>query len=174
MAKMPAIQFYTGDWLKDPVSGCSLASQGLWLRMMIVMHSSERYGYLQVNGCAMPPEHVARRCGCALAEYQTLLQELFDAGVPSVTDDGIIYSRRMVRDHAARLQAQKDGKLGGNPKLLSPLNPSGIPPDKPTLKMKEKMKTSRNGEGLEGERALTLPQRRLLAEMEAEDLRRTK
>ena len=41
MAKLPYIQLYPGDWLRDSVAGCSLAAQGLWLRMMFVMHDSE-------------------------------------------------------------------------------------------------------------------------------------
>lgn len=98
MARQPSFQFYPGDWLRDNVSGCSLAAQGLWLRMLLLMHDSERRGYLAMNGSPMPPAHVARRCGSDLAQYETLLAELDAAGVPSRTSDGTIYSRRMVKD----------------------------------------------------------------------------
>lgn len=100
--KLPAFQFYPGDWLRDGVSGCSLAAQGLWLRLMILMHDSERYGYLCYNGLPIPSAQLARRCGCTLAEYEELLAELESAGVPSRTKDGIIYSRRMTRDAEER------------------------------------------------------------------------
>lgn len=105
MGKLPAILLYDGDWLKDAVSGCSLAAQGLWLRMMFIGHNSERYGYLAVNGLPIPPESIARRCGCTLEQYLTLLAELDAAKVPSRTPDGIIFSRRMVRDAADRVAA---------------------------------------------------------------------
>ena len=111
--KLPAIQMYPGDWLRDTVAGCSLGAQGLWWRIMILMHDSHPYGHLVENGKAMAPERVARRVGAgSLEEYKTLLQELFDAGVPSVTKEGILYSRRMVRDHAAREARAKMGRLG--------------------------------------------------------------
>jgi hypothetical protein len=100
--KLPAIQFYPGDWLRDDIAGCSLAAQGLWLRMMFIAHDSERYGYLCLNGKAMATDFIARRCGSSRDEYVTLLAELDSAGVPSRTPDDIIYSRRMVRDAKAR------------------------------------------------------------------------
>lgn len=103
MAKLPAIQFYPGDWLRDSVAGCSLAAQGLWLRMMFLMHDSDRYGYLCHNGVPIPPETIAKRCSCdSLEQYTTLVTELLHAGVPSKTSTGIIYSRRMVEDAKKR------------------------------------------------------------------------
>lgn len=108
MSKLPHIQLYPGDWLKDNLAGCSLAAQGLWLRMMFMAHDAERYGYLAMNGSAIPSDFIARKCGCdGLAQYETLLAELDRAGVPSRTPDGVIYSRRMVRDAKARA-ATKD------------------------------------------------------------------
>lgn len=96
--KLPAIHLYPGDWLRDTVAGCSLAAQGLWLRMMFLMHDSERYGYLIVNGSPMTPESIARRCGCTPGEYETLFGELDAAGIPGRTKGNLIFSRRMVRD----------------------------------------------------------------------------
>lgn len=113
MSKLPAILFYPADWLKDDVAGCSLSAQGLWLRMMIVMHSCEPYGYLAMNGASIPSESVARRCGCTPDEYATLLDELERAGVPSRNADGIIYSRRMVKDASIRSERAKAGRKGG-------------------------------------------------------------
>lgn len=102
MKSRPSFQFYPGDWIRDSVSGCSLAAQGLWLRMMILAHDSERYGYLSLNSNPMPPEHIAARCGIPLDTYLVFLAELDRAGVPSRTPDGIIFSRRMVRDERER------------------------------------------------------------------------
>jgi hypothetical protein len=100
---LPWLQFYPSDWLSDSVAGCSLAAQGLWLRMLFVAHKSQRYGYLEADGKAIPDEQLARRCGCASSEeYRSLLAELFSAGVPARTTEGVIYSRRMVRDQQER------------------------------------------------------------------------
>lgn len=101
--KRPAFQFYPGDWVRDPVAGCSLAAQGLWLRMMVVAHDSDRYGFLSQNGAPIPPDAISRRCGCeSITQYEALLAELFQAGVPSRTPEGVIFSRRMVRDEELR------------------------------------------------------------------------
>ena len=80
---LPWLQLYPADWESDSVAGCTLA-QGLWFRMICVMHSSRSYGYLEVDGKAIPDELLFRRCGCvSVEEYRGLLAELFSAGVPS-------------------------------------------------------------------------------------------
>ena len=101
--KLPAIQFYPGDWLRDHVSGCSLAAQGLWLRMMFLMHDSKDYGYLGTECVPLAPEFVSRKCGCdSVDQYTTLLAELEAASIPSRNKKNVIHSRRMVRDASAR------------------------------------------------------------------------
>lgn len=118
--KLPAIQLYPGDWLRDAIAGCSLAAQGLWLRMMFLGHDSERYGYLCVNGAPIPPESIARRCGCTLEQYTTLIAELTAAGIPSCTPEGVIFSRRMVNDakkrtgNATRQRRFRNGSSNAN------------------------------------------------------------
>ncbi len=126
--KLPAIQFYTGDWLRD--AGCSLGAQGLWLRMMFIAHDSPRYGYLETNGSPTPPETIARRCGCDLAQYETLLSELVEAGVPSISASGVYFSRRMVRDATIREKRRSAGRKGGcAPRSNLEANPDQIVED---------------------------------------------
>jgi hypothetical protein len=94
---------YPNDWLTDEVSMCSMGAQGLWLRMMFIMHTSTRYGYLVLpNGSPIPSEMVARRCGTTLKEYESLLSELDGMGKLKRTPDGVIYSKRMVEDEKER------------------------------------------------------------------------
>jgi hypothetical protein len=118
MAKLPAIQFYPGDWLQDNVSSCSLAAQGLWLRMMMMMHRNEEYGYLSISGKPMPISMIVKGTGCENEnQYSDLLSELFLAGVPEKTSEGLVFSRRLVRDHKARknnaLRVKKHRKSPG-------------------------------------------------------------
>jgi hypothetical protein len=121
--KPPSLQFYPGDWLRDDVAGCSLAAQGLWLRMMFIAHDSEPYGHLSKNGSAMKPESIARRCGCSLAEYEALLAELTAAGVPSFTTEGVLFSRRMARD--AELRADTKARVQKHRRSVTPLKRKG-------------------------------------------------
>lgn len=117
--KRPAFQFYPGDWRKDPaLSSCSLAARGLWIELMCIAHESDNYGHLSINGKPMTPAMISRMVGEVPAVVMKLLVELHDAGVYSRTDDGTIYSRRMVKDEHVRNVRADAGRLGGNPNLL--------------------------------------------------------
>jgi len=50
---LPYMRLYPGDELQAPASYCSLAAQGLWLRLRMIMHSCEPYGYLIPGSKAM-------------------------------------------------------------------------------------------------------------------------
>jgi hypothetical protein len=103
-------KFEIQSWRSDAVFRCSLAARGLWLEMMNMMHVQERYGYLSQNSSPIPSEAIARYCGSSLEQYEVLLAELSAAGVPGWTSNGIIYSRRMVRDEKERSEWNKRQK----------------------------------------------------------------
>lgn len=118
--KRPAFQFYPADWRKDSaLQSCGMAARGLWHEMMCIMHECVPYGYLAVNGQAMSSAQLARLVGESERSVRNWLIELKAAGVYSVTDDGIIYSRRMVKDERLRNTRAESGRLGGNPVLLN-------------------------------------------------------
>ena len=99
----PSVRRISSSSSSDSIAGCTLSAQGLWLRMLCVMHTSRPYGCLEAEGKPVPDELLFRRCGCvSVEEYRGLLGELFSAGVPSRRPDGVIYSRRMVRDQQER------------------------------------------------------------------------
>lgn len=100
----PSFQFYPGDWLRNDVSGCSLEAQGLWLRMMIIMHDAQIYGQLILNNEPMSPEFIAKKVGISPKKYANLVKELEFAGVINRKENGIIFSGRMERDEVARQQ----------------------------------------------------------------------
>lgn len=113
VVKRPSFQFYPADWRKDPaLAACSLAARGLWMELLCIAHESERYGYLSINGKAMTPAQLARIVGETPALVTKLLREIEDAGVLSRTEDGIIFSRRMVRDEELRNIRAANGVKG--------------------------------------------------------------
>lgn len=113
--KLPSLQFYPGDWLKDPkLRSVSLAARGLWMDMLCLMHENDRRGYLQLgSGKPVTAEHLARMTGCSPDDASRLLQELEDSGVYSRTEQDVIYNRRMVRDDQKRRLCSEAGKKGG-------------------------------------------------------------
>jgi len=117
--KRPSFQFYPGDWLRDTaLRSCSLGARGLWIDMICFMHEGTPYGHLKVNHKVILPANLARMVGETLETVESYLQELYDAGVFSYTEEKGIYSKRMVRDEEVRQSRASGGKLGGNPKLL--------------------------------------------------------
>jgi hypothetical protein len=112
------IKFWPADWQRDPaVRMCGLAARGLWIEMICVMHEADPYGHMLVNGRAPTPKQMGALFGVTEREVKAMIAELEEAGVFSRNDDGVIYSRRMVRDEARRVKARTDGKKGGNPQL---------------------------------------------------------
>jgi 5-methylcytosine-specific restriction endonuclease McrA len=101
---------------------CSLAARGLWVEMLCVAHKADPVGYVTVNGLAPSVRNLANIVGAQEREVKKLLAELEDAGVFSRTDDGVIYSRRMVREASAEAEAGEAwrayGKNGGNPQII--------------------------------------------------------
>ena len=119
--KLPAIQFYTGDWLKDEgVNLSSLAAQGLWINMLCYMNASPVRGTLaKANGEAMTVEDLAHLVRIPVKECQALLDELIRNNVPSIDLNGetpMYTSRRMLADEHVRQRCAEGGrKGGGNP-----------------------------------------------------------
>lgn len=113
--KRPAFQFYPADWRKDvELQSCSMAAQGLWINCMCIAHECEPYGHLTINGKAMTPAQLGRQVGLPARECETLLAELLDAGVARKTDEGVIYSKRMVNDERLRNVRAEGGKGGSS------------------------------------------------------------
>lgn len=117
--KAPAFQWYPGDFRRDvALQACSFGARSLWREMIDLMHDGEPYGHLSAGGVAISLTQLARIVGVSARDVKRWTKELADRNVYSVTDDGVIYSRRMVRDHEVRLKRAAGGAKGGNPALI--------------------------------------------------------
>lgn len=104
--------------MRDPLlRSVSLEARGLWIDMLCVMAENDPRGYFQINGEAPSETQSCRMLGCTGEELRRGLEELRRSGVFSVTSNGVIYSRRMVKDDQLIKIRQKCGKMGGNPML---------------------------------------------------------
>ena len=119
MSKLPAFQFYPGDWRKDPgVQALSYHDRGIWFEILCLMHESEQRGKLLLNGKPVPNEALARLLGLDKQILTKTLSTLLEYGV--CTRDpatNALMNRRMVRDEELRKIRQESGKKGGNPTL---------------------------------------------------------
>tara|TARA_R100000005_G_C4986789_1_gene194913 strand:+ start:391 stop:1017 length:627 start_codon:yes stop_codon:yes gene_type:complete len=77
------------------------------------MWESEKRGYLMVGNKALHKEQIVRLIGAGNPEDEVLywLSELKDAGVYSVDDEGVIYSRRMVEDEGDTKTSKAKNKI---------------------------------------------------------------
>lgn len=129
------MKWYPADWRADPrLRMCSLAARGLWADLISYMHEGEPYGHLLIDGKAPSEPDIAALVARPLAEVRKAMAELGERGVYSKTEDGTIYSRRMVRDKAKAERDRENGKAGGNPHLKGQdnggVNPQDKAPDK--------------------------------------------
>ena len=86
--------------------------------MLCFMHEGSPYGHLKVANKVILPANLAQMVGLTLDQVECSLNELRDAGVFDETEDGVIFSRRMIRDENVRNARASGGKLGGNPALM--------------------------------------------------------
>ena len=96
MSKLPFLQFYPADWLRD-TRPLSLAAKGAWIDLLCTLHHSPTRGTL-----ALPLAGWARSIGASEAEFSAIHDELKILGVlDSVTaSNGLVTlsSRRMMRE----------------------------------------------------------------------------
>lgn len=102
MSGLPWGKWVWKDWLTDPaLSVCSLAAQGLWMRMLCVMAQSDPVGHLVLprrSRSESDSVRVSRMLGVDARSIAPLIRELEQAGV-FTRIEGVIINRRMVREH---------------------------------------------------------------------------
>ena len=112
--KLPSIQWYPGDWRKDPgVQALDYHHRGVWFEVLMLMHESADRGRLKLNGRPMPDSAIARLLGLPADEWVQVRATLIEYGVASEDDDGALICRRMVRDELKRRQKVEAGRKGG-------------------------------------------------------------
>jgi len=129
--KRPWMKFYLSDWRADPrLRICSLSARGLWIDLISYMHEGKPYGHLTIDGVIPSVENIASLVACPIAEVRKALAELETKQVCSRSEDGAIFSRRMVRDNEKAARDAANGKIGGNPKITKTVNRGVNPPVK--------------------------------------------
>ncbi len=98
--------------------------------MLCLAHEGEPRGHVTLNGRAATVADIAGLARCTVRECERLLAELEQRGVFSRTEDGTIYSRRMVRDTDASNKGRAEvAKRWGGSGPSSP--PNRVPTREP-------------------------------------------
>lgn len=114
-SKLPAMQWYPGDWRKDPgVQSLDYYDRGVWRELIDVMHESAERGRLVFpTGAPMEDTDIARLLGIEEAKWKQIRSRLISRGVASEDAAGVLYNRRMVRDEDLRQARAEAGRKGG-------------------------------------------------------------
>jgi hypothetical protein len=101
-------KWFWADWLADSgLRACSAAARGIWMDLLCVAASHEPPGYVAIGGRAMTVEEIARLSGVETDIASQLVGELKTKNVCSRTEDGTLYSRRMIRDSEKNEEHEK-------------------------------------------------------------------
>ena len=123
----PYFPLYVQDYLTDEkLNMCSASSQGVFIKILCIMHKSESYGKILFKQKFKQNESMIKNFALQISKQlpfdaQTIenaLHDLIDEGVLILSDDELL-QKRMVKDgeiSAKRSEAGKSG--GGNPNLF--------------------------------------------------------
>lgn len=99
-SKSSFLRFSPASWWAD-TGNLTLEAKALWMEMLLLMHISPKRGYLlKEDGTPYGARDIARRIKRSHLEAASICNELQASRVFSRNDDGVIYSRRMVREQA--------------------------------------------------------------------------
>jgi hypothetical protein len=113
--KLPWWKFFTKDFLADTnLKSVSLEAVGLWPYLMCLMHDAPRRGFLaRQDGGPYTTEQLAAISGRSSIDVSRLVSELVSSAVFSVSPDGLVYSRRMVKEANLGEIRSEVGRKGG-------------------------------------------------------------
>lgn len=118
MAGTPWMKWFPSDWRGDAkVRACSPIARYVWMEMLGLMHEADPYGHLIHVNRAMDLGTLSRLIGVDQVDVKRAVKELEANRVFSRTDEGVIFSRRMLRDKDKSETAKNRGSKGGNPAL---------------------------------------------------------
>lgn len=117
--KLPAFQFYPGDWRKDPnLSRTSLSAKGALIEILCIAFECESRGILQTGKKPWSINEIARAMRGDVDENISAIEELLSLNVLKKNKKGAIFSARMCKDEKVRKLRRGAGLKGGNPVLL--------------------------------------------------------
>ncbi len=124
----PYIPLYVQDYLTDEkLNECCPASQGIYIKIMCLMHKSKEYGMILLKQKYKQSSSIYLNFACQISNHLTFtksdiekaLRELIEEDVLQLEEDKIL-QKRMIKDNDISLKRSNAGKKGGgNPNFVS-------------------------------------------------------
>jgi uncharacterized protein YdaU (DUF1376 family) len=121
----PYIPLYVQDYLTDEkLNECSAATQGIYMKIMCLMHKSEQYGKILLKQkykqkLSKGQSKIDAFAWQLLKHLPFYWQELYDA-LKELTDENVLYiendylcQKRMIRDNEISIKRAEAGSKGG-------------------------------------------------------------
>jgi hypothetical protein len=113
----PSTTFFWNDWDNEPgMKFCSLAAQGLWVKMLSLAARSREYGVILIGDHASLrgdlPGLLSPACGEAVTIIDELIDQLIKFKVASIDQVGRVINRRMVAEGKLSADRAAAGRAG--------------------------------------------------------------
>jgi uncharacterized phage protein (TIGR02220 family) len=117
----PYLPLYVQDYLTDEkLNECSASTQGIYIKIMCIMHKSEEYGCILLEQKYKQTDQQIKNFAIKLVKHLPFseheifnaLSELLNEKVLHLIDDKI-YQKRMVEDNELSLKRSEAGQKGG-------------------------------------------------------------
>ena len=118
----PYLPLYIQDYLTDEkLNECSASTQGIYIKIMCLMHKSETYGKILLkqkykqkeSTCLSFALQLAKHLPFSKDELSKAINELLNENV-CYFHDGFLCQKRMIKDNDLSLKRAEAGKKGGN------------------------------------------------------------
>jgi len=110
---LPYHPWFWRDWFGDQeIRLLTPSERCVWFEMIGMMWQSDRRGFLLVGGKTPTLSTIANLIRISREDLDSALKSLEDLNVFSVTEDGIFYSRRILKDLERSESKSKSGKKG--------------------------------------------------------------
>jgi hypothetical protein len=104
-------KFFWSDWANDPqLMVCSMAAQGLWMRLLCIAAEASTPGHVLIAGRKPTDAELVMVTRVRADQLQPLIDELIRNRVCDVSRDRVLISRRLVRDFRRRQISSEGGK----------------------------------------------------------------
>lgn len=119
MSKNPSDTWFYNDWENDPeLKTCSLAAQGLWMRLLCIAARSPERGVVQIGSLDFSHpkglQQIAAAVGRSQEEITPLIDELVSSGAASLDRKRRVTNRRMVRAAKTSEVRAQSGRNGAS------------------------------------------------------------
>ena len=131
LRNQPYIPLYVQDYMTDEkLNMCSWATQGVYIKIMCVLHKQENYGSIlfkqngkqnrskELNRVKHFASILIRQIPCTMEDMESAIEELVENGVLDINEN-MLFQRRMVKDgEISEIRSKAGKKGGGNPLLI--------------------------------------------------------